>query len=163
MVLVLVLVLVLFLLLFLADDRRELVKVAGKHELDAVVARPNGGSDVGAVALHHGLDALRFGDRRRRGLERRVGTEHEELYVTAQDGLDVVPRLPDMFDEPFADSSQIPTFLVSKMARRHVTVAVYDLLGREVERLVDGETEPGTYELRWDAASRPSGDRKSVV
>jgi asparagine synthase (glutamine-hydrolysing) len=55
---------------------------------------------------------------------RHIGTEHTKLVVTAKDALDVVPKLPQFYDEPFADSSQIPTYLVSAMTRRHVTVAL---------------------------------------
>lgn len=55
---------------------------------------------------------------------RALGTQHEEMYVSDRDALEVVPNLSRIFDEPFADSSQIPTFLLAKLTRRHVTVAL---------------------------------------
>ena len=55
---------------------------------------------------------------------RHLGTDHAELFVTADDALDLVPRLPELYDEPFADVSQIPAVLIAAMTGRHVKVAL---------------------------------------
>ncbi len=53
-----------------------------------------------------------------------LGTEHTELYITEEDAKQVIPKLGTMFGEPFADSSQIPAYLVSRMTKEHVTVSL---------------------------------------
>jgi asparagine synthase (glutamine-hydrolysing) len=59
-----------------------------------------------------------------KAVARHLGTDHTELYVEPDHARAVIPQLPDHYDEPFSDSSQIPTFLISELTRRHVTVAL---------------------------------------
>lgn len=59
-----------------------------------------------------------------KAVARHLGTDHTEMYLSTDDAIDAIPYLPSLYDEPFSDSSQIPTFLLSKLTRQHVTVCL---------------------------------------
>lgn len=80
-------------------------------------------------------------------IARHLGTDHTELYITEEDAKAVIPKLADMFGEPFADSSQSPTYLVSKMTRDHVTVS---LSGDGGDELFCGYTSYASVERIWN-------------
>ncbi len=89
-----------------------------------------------------------------------LGTEHTELYISERDAMEVIPKLAGMFGEPFADSSQIPTYLVSRMTREHVTVS---LSGDGGDELFGGYTTYQTVPGAWERMKKiPFGLRRQI-
>jgi asparagine synthase (glutamine-hydrolysing) len=90
-----------------------------------------------------------------------LGTQHNEFYMTINDALGVIPKLSTLYDEPFSDSSQIPTFLVSELAKREVTVA---LSGDGGDELFCGYNRYMVISKLWEKINRvPLSMRKGAA
>lgn len=97
---------------------------------------------------------------RARAVANHIGTDHTEVMLDARDAIDLVGDVANWFDEPFADSSQLPTYLVSRMTRKHVTVA---LSGDGGDELFAGYPKYAWFDRVWGCAGRmPDGIRKSI-
>jgi len=95
-----------------------------------------------------------------KAIAKHLGTHHTEFYVSEQDTKDVIPNLSNIYCEPFADSSQIPTYLVSKLAREHVTVA---LSGDGGDELFAGYTRYAQTLEKWKKLKSSPPVRKMLL
>jgi len=126
--------------------------LSGGIDSSLIVALMQKGSAQPVHSFSIGFEDPAFDESRHAAaVARHLGTRHSEMIVTDRDAREVIPALPEIYDEPFADSSQIPTHLVCRMARREVTVV---LTGDAGDELFGGYNRYFWGPRIWDRLSR---------
>lgn len=123
--------------------------LSGGFDSTAVVALMQAQSQRKIRSFSIGFDDPAFNEAEHaKAVAQHLGTDHTEMTITAKDAMDVIPLLPSLYDEPFADSSAMPTYLVSKLTRGHVTVA---LSGDGGDELFSGYSHYPRGQSLWDS------------